>query len=62
MSRPPKSSPHSDLDGVHEDSRPNVDAAAEAGEGAEDLARAKRESVGKPEYADDKDGRDDRSR
>ena len=62
MTKPPKSSPHSDLDGVHEDARRNVDAAVEAGEGTANLARARRESVGKPEYSDDESGRDDRSR
>ena len=62
MTRPPKSTPHSDLDGVNEDKRRNVDAALEAGEGTENLARARREAVGKPEYSDEGAGREDRSR
>ena len=62
MSRPPKATPHSDIDGVHQDERRNTDVAAERGEGAEDLKRAKEESVGRPGYADDRPGRDDRAR
>src|SRR5687767_3562806 len=37
VSQPPKSAPHSDLDGVHHDEKPNVETAIEAGQGTEDL-------------------------
>ena len=62
MSQPPKSTPHSDLEGVHRDEKPNVDSAREAGEGAEDLARAGREAVGRPPHTDEGSGTEDRSR
>ncbi|MEA3051111.1 MAG: hypothetical protein QOG72_14 [Sphingomonadales bacterium] len=62
MSQPPKSTPHSDLDGVHRDEKPNVESAVEAGQGTDDLARAGDEAVGRPDYSDDVENRDDRSR
>ena len=62
MSRPPKSTPHSDLDGVRRDAKPNVEAAVEAGQGMEDLERASGESVARPDYSDDVKNRDDRSK
>ena len=62
MSQPPKSTPHSDIDGIHRDERPNVETAVEAGQGVEDLARARDEAAGRPEYSEDVGNRDDRSR
>ena len=62
MSKPPPSTPHSDLDGVHRDEKPNVESAVQAGEGTDDLALAKAQSKGKPRYSDDRPNRDDRSR
>ena len=62
MSKPPKSTPHSDIDGVHEDERENTQSAVEAGEDTADLARAKKEAVGRPPYSDDEEAREDRSR
>ena len=62
MSQPPKSTPHSDIEGVHRDEKPNVETAVEAGEGTEDLARASEETVARPDYSDDVKNRDDRSR
>ncbi len=62
MAKPPKATPHSDIDGVHQDEALNAERAAELGEGAEELARAKEESAGRPEYHDDQPNRDDRSR
>ena len=53
MTKVPKSTPHSDLDGVHEDERPNVESACEAGEDAGDLEQARRESAGRPSYSGD---------
>jgi hypothetical protein len=53
VSKPPKSTPHSDLDGVHEDERPNVESALEAGQDSGDLEQAKRDSAGRPPYSGD---------
>jgi len=50
MAVPPKSTPHSDIDGVHQDERPNVETAPEAGESAENLALARKEGKGYPNY------------
>jgi hypothetical protein len=62
VSQPPKSTPHSDLDGVHRDEKPNVESAVEAGQGTEDLARASDETVARPDYSEDVRNKDDRSR
>ena len=62
MSKPPKATPHSDLDGVREDERRNIDSAAEAGQDSADLAEAKKKSIGRPPDSDEAKGRDDRSR
>jgi hypothetical protein len=62
VTQPPKSTPHSDLDGVHRDEKPNVESANEAGQGTDDLALARDEAAGKPDYAEDVKNRDDRSR
>ena len=56
MAKPPKAAPHSDLDGVRQDERPNTDVAAERGEGAEELERARDQSIGRPPYSDDAEG------
>ena len=60
MPKPPTTPPSSDLDGVHEDEEKNVDSARRAGEDTDDLARARDQSAGKPDYSDEKSG-DDRS-
>ncbi len=60
MSKPPASTPHSDLDGVREDQRHIVDTARKAGQDSADLARAAKNSVGRPARSDDKN-RDDRT-
>lgn len=62
MSQPPKTPPHSDLDGVRRDARPNVESANESGQGTENLALARDEAVAKPDYAEDVKNRDDRSK
>jgi hypothetical protein len=54
MPKPPKSTEHSDLDGVHEDEKKNVDSANEAGQDSGDLERAHRGGKGRPPYSDDK--------
>jgi hypothetical protein len=56
LSKPPKSTPHSDIDGVHQDERPNVDGAIDAGEDTRDLGLAHEESAGRPRYSDDRSG------
>ena len=61
MTKPPKSTPHSDIDGVHRDEKPNVESAVEAGQGSEDLARAADEDSARPEHSEDVKNRDDRS-
>ncbi len=61
MSKPPKTPPHSDLDGVAEDERDNVEAAIESGQGSGDLAKAKDKSVGRPRYTEE-ENRDDRTK
>ena len=60
MAKPPSSPPHSDLDGVHEDEKPNVEAARQAGETTANMKLARDEAKGRPPHADE-EGRDDRS-
>ena len=54
MAKPPKSTPHSDIDGVHQDEKPNVVTAQETGETSADLKLAGKEAKGRPRYSDDK--------
>jgi hypothetical protein len=61
VTRPPRSTPHSDIDGVHRDEKPNFESAVEAGQDSADLERAARENAGRPDYSDDVKNRDDRS-
>jgi hypothetical protein len=60
VARPPKSPPHSDIDGVHQDEKPNVEAAVETGQDTRNLKLARDESRAKPPYAPEK-SRDERS-
>ena len=62
MPKPPQSTPHSDIEGVHQDEKRNVDSANQAGEDSGDLERAHRSSPGRPPYSDDQPNREDRSR
>ena len=62
MPKPPQSTPHSDLDGVHRDEKSNIDSANDAGQDSGDLAKAHERSPGRPPYSDDQPNRDDRSR
>ncbi|HEX8216926.1 MAG TPA: hypothetical protein VF577_05630 [Allosphingosinicella sp.] len=48
MPKPPKSTPHSDIDGVHRDEKPNIVTAQETGETTADLALARKEAKGRP--------------
>lgn len=60
MAKPPKSTPHSDIDGVHEDEKPNYETAQESGETTADLKLARDEAKGKPPYSEE--GEEERRR
>ena len=60
MPKPPATPPSSDIDGVHEDETRNTDAALESGQGTKDLARARRQAAGRPDFSSDRPGADDR--
>ena len=53
VTKPPKSTPHSDIDGVHEDERRNVDTAVQNGQDSGDVERAAEEAVGRPPHSDE---------
>jgi hypothetical protein len=57
VAKPPKSTPHSDIDGVHQDEKPNVETAQETGETTANLALAREQASGKPPHSDD-DGKE----
>jgi len=61
MTKPPRTPPHSAIDGVHEDRIDTIDAAIAAGQDGRDLAQAHKESAGRPRLSKEK-SRDDRSR
>ncbi len=61
MAKPPESTPHSDIDGVHEDGRPNVESANDVGQDNEDVELAAEETVGRPPYSPGPDGNDERT-
>ncbi len=61
MAKPPKSTPHSDIDGVHQDEKRNVNTAVEVGQGAASLARAKKETKARPDHVGTPNGKDDRT-
>jgi hypothetical protein len=61
MAKPPKSAPHSDIDGVHQDEKPNVDTAQEAGQSGASLARAKKETKARPGSVETSNGKDNRT-
>jgi hypothetical protein len=60
VAKPPKSTPHSDLDGVRRDSKENVGAARESGQSAADLDLARAASKARPPHSDE-ESLDDRS-
>jgi hypothetical protein len=62
MAKPPPSTPHSDIDGVHQNERRNTDVAAERGESAEQLKKAAEQNVARPDYHDDQEHLDERTR
>jgi len=59
--KPPKTPPSSDIDGVDEDAIQNTVAATASGQDTKDLARAREQAAGKPDFSPET-GRDDRSR
>ncbi len=61
MPKPPKATPHSDIDGVHQDEVRHTDIAADRGESAGTLDRAKDEDAARPDYVDDVKNREDRT-
>ncbi|HEX8653932.1 MAG TPA: hypothetical protein VF693_01750 [Allosphingosinicella sp.] len=56
MAKPPPSTPHSDIDGVHQDEKPNTVTAQETGETAADLKVARDQAKGRPRASDDTAG------
>jgi hypothetical protein len=61
VNRPPRSSPHSDIDGVNKGKRGRPDRGSDTGD-AEDLEQAGHHSKGRPLRSDDPENRDDRAR
>ena len=62
MSKPPPATPHSDIDGIHQDEERNVDSANRARQDSSDLQKAREGNVARPPYTDDQPEREDRSR
>lgn len=62
MSKPPKTTPHSDIGGYHRDEELNAEVAAKVGEGTADLEEAHEKSKGRPPYADEAEDLDNRTR
>ena len=62
MSKPPPTTPHSDIDGVNAHERRETDVAAEQGESAESLKGAAEQDKSRPLHVDDKENVDDRTR
>jgi hypothetical protein len=52
VAKPPESTPHSDIDGVHRDEKPNVVTAQETGETSADLELAAEEDKARPPHSD----------
>lgn len=48
MTKLPKATPHSDIDVINQDEKRNTDVAAALKQSSGDVARAKRESKGRP--------------
>ena len=62
MPKPPKATPNSDIGGVHQDEKRNTEVAAETGQSTDDLRLASEETVARPDYVDDQENKDDRTR
>jgi len=61
VAQPPKTPPHTDLEGNDRNERGQVQAAAETGQDGRDLKLARDQAKGRPEHSDEASG-DDRSR
>jgi hypothetical protein len=61
MAQPPKATPHSDIDGVHQDEVRNTDVAASLGESAGTVDAAKQGAIARPVPQEDQKNRDDRT-
>jgi hypothetical protein len=53
MTKPRNSGQHSDISGVHQDERPNVETSVEAGQDTADLERARKLAKGRPDTGGD---------
>jgi hypothetical protein len=60
VAQPPKTPPHSDIDGVRRDEKRNTDAANESGQDTGNLKLARDEARAKPPHSDE-ESLDDRS-
>ena len=58
MAKPPKTTPHSDIDGVHQEEVENTEVAADLGQSGGALARARKQSVARPQHLDKDDSRE----
>lgn len=61
MAKPPKTPPHTDIEGMSRDERALVEAAAETAQDAGKLKLARDEAKGRPPHSGER-SRDDRSR
>lgn len=61
MPKPPAATPNSDIDGVHQDEKRNVDTAVEAGQTSASLETARKHSAARPPYTDDRRNKEDRT-
>lgn len=61
MSKPPKATPHSDIDGVHQEEERNTKVAADLGQSGAALEQAKDLAVARPEHSEDQPNRDNRT-
>ena len=53
MAKPPPSTPHSDIDGVHRDEKPNIQTAIESGQDAGTVDKDQKRSHGYPDYSNE---------
>lgn len=61
MPKPPSSTPHSDIEGVHRDGTRPSKKLSGRGDSTKPLEQAAREDAARPDYSDERSG-DDRAR
>jgi hypothetical protein len=61
MAKPPPSTPHSDIDGIHQDEERNVETAAKTGETPASLDHARKQTKARPDHVDDRRNKEDRT-